>query len=63
MLGIKIGDIVLIESGKGTVRLKVEGMNIHVYEKPVIFSIWGTRFRKDSLPGKRSEYFNIGVEE
>ncbi|MGS2724527.1 hypothetical protein ACVBEJ_12360 [Porticoccus sp. GXU_MW_L64] len=63
VLGIQIEDIVLIESGRGTVRLKVEGMGIHVYEKQLLFSIWGTRFRKDGLPGKRSEYFNIAVEE
>ena len=63
VLGIQIEDIVLIESDRGTVRLKVEGMGIHVYEKQLLFSIWGTRFRKDGLPGKRSEYFNIAVEE
>jgi hypothetical protein len=63
VLGIQIGDIVLIESGRGTVRLKVEGMSIHVSENQVLFSIWGTRFRKDGLPGKRSEYFSIAVEE
>ncbi len=63
VLGIQVEDIVLVESGRGTVRLKVEGMGIHVDEKQVLFSIWGTRFRKDGLPGKRSEYFHIAVDE
>lgn len=63
VLGIQVGDIVLIDSRKSTVRLKVEGMSIHASENQVLFSILGTRFRKDGLPGKRSEYFSIAVEE
>ena len=28
----------------------------------VMFSVWGKRFRKDGLPGKRSEHFSVLVE-
>lgn len=62
ILGIETGDIVLVESGKSTVRLKVEGMNVYSSDERVMFGVWGTRFRKDGLPGKRSENFAIVVE-
>ena len=62
ILGIETGDIVLVESGKSTVRLKVEGMNVYLSDERVMFGVWGTRFRKDGLPGKRSEHFAIVVE-
>jgi len=62
ILGIETGDIVLVESGKSTVRLKVEGMNMYSSDERVMFGVWGTRFRKDGLPGKRSEHFAIVVE-
>lgn len=62
ILGIETGDIVLAESGKSTVRLKVEGMNVYSSDERVMFGVWGTRFRKDGLPGKRSEHFAIVVE-
>jgi len=62
VLGIEVGDIVLVESGKNTVRLQVEGMNVYSSDERVMFGVWGTRFRKDGLPGKRSEHFGIVVE-
>ena len=61
-MGIETGDIVVVESGKSTVRLKVEGMNVYLSDERVMFGVWGTRFRKDGLPGKRSEHFAIVVE-
>ncbi|MFV8781890.1 hypothetical protein ACNKU7_05655 [Microbulbifer sp. SA54] len=62
ILGIRIGDIVLVESGKSTVRLQVERMSVYSSDGRVIFGVWGARFRKDGLPGKRSEHFSIVVE-
>jgi hypothetical protein len=62
VLGTEVGDIVVVESGKGFVRLEIEGMSVFPSEERVMFSVWGKRFRKDGLPGKRSEHFSIVVE-
>lgn len=62
VLGMRVGDIVLVESGKNTVRIEVEGMNVYSSDERVIFGVWGTRFRKDGLPGKRSEHIGVVVE-
>ncbi|EPD6721211.1 deoxynucleoside kinase, partial [Acinetobacter baumannii] len=50
VLGIEVGDIVLVEFGKNTVRLQVEGMNVYSSDERVMFGVWGTRFRKGGLP-------------
>ena len=62
VLGIEAGDIVVVKSGKSLVRLEVEGMSLYPSDVQLVFNVWGKRFRKDGLPGKRSEYFNILVE-
>ena len=62
VLGIEVGDIVIVESGGKPLRVAVEGMTVFTSEKTVNFSLWGKRFRKDGLPGKRSEYVTITVE-
>lgn len=62
VLGAEVGDIVVVESGKGFVRLEIEGMSVYPSEERVVFSLWGKRFRKDGLLGKRSEHFSIVVE-
>lgn len=62
VLGIEVGDIVIVESGGKPLRVTVEGMTVFTSEGAVTFSLWGTRFRKDGLPGKRSENFTITVE-
>ncbi|PUB84840.1 MAG: hypothetical protein DBP02_07505 [gamma proteobacterium symbiont of Ctena orbiculata] len=62
VLGIEVGDIVLVEAGKSLVRFEVEGMNVNTHENRVMFTVWGRRFRKDGLPGKRSEHFSIVLE-
>ena len=61
VLGIDIGDIVVVDSGKSTVRLTVESMSLYPSDERLLFSIWGKRFRKDGLPGKRDESFIIEV--
>ena len=62
VMGIEVGDSVVVESGKSLVRLEVEGMSVYPSDEEVVFSVWGKRFRKDGLPGKRCEYFSILVE-
>ena len=62
VLGIEVGDIVLVEAGKSLVRVEVDGMNAYTYEDHVMFTVWGRRFRKDGLPGKRTEHFSIVLE-
>lgn len=62
VLGIEVGDIAVVESGKSLVRLEVEGMSVFTSDERVMFGVWGKRFRKDGLPGKRSEYFSIAVD-
>lgn len=60
-MGIEVGDVVIFEAGKSLVRVEVEGMNVYTYEDQVTFRVWGRRFRKDGLPGKRTEHFSIIV--
>ncbi len=60
--GIRVGDIVVVEARGKLVRVEVEGMSVYSSGPEVTFSIWGTRFRKDGLPGKRTEQFWIVVE-
>ncbi len=62
VLGIEMGDIVVVETGKSPLRIEVEGMNLYTYENHITFAVWGRRFRKDGLPGKRTEYFSIVLE-
>jgi hypothetical protein len=62
VLGIEVGDIVVVEAGKSLVRVEVEGMSVYTSEDRVMFAIWGRRFRKDGLPGKRTEHFSIVLE-
>ena len=62
VLGIEVGDVVVVEVGKSLVRVEVEGMNVYTYEDHVMFTVWGRRFRKNGLPGKRTEHFSIVVE-
>ncbi|MET0064833.1 MAG: hypothetical protein ABW076_00660 [Candidatus Thiodiazotropha sp.] len=61
VLGIDIGDIVVVDSSKSTVRMTIDGMNLYPSDERILFSIWGKRFRKDGLPGKRDENFIIEV--
>ncbi len=52
----------VVEARGKLVRVEVEGMSVYSSGPEVTFSIWGTRFRKDGLPGKRTEEFWIVVE-
>ena len=43
-------------------KLEIEGMDAYSKEERVMFSVWGKRFRKDGMPGKRTEHFTICVD-
>jgi ParB family protein of integrating conjugative element (PFGI_1 class) len=60
VLGVGAGDDVVTESRGRVVRLRLEGTTVHVSEKVVNFHLWGMRYRKDGLPGKRQEYSTCG---
>ncbi|MCG7867593.1 MAG: hypothetical protein JAY74_14680 [Candidatus Thiodiazotropha taylori] len=62
VLGIKVGDIVMIEVGNSHVRVRAEGMNIYESEDCVIIAVWGSRFRNDGVLGKRTEHFSIVIK-
>ncbi len=62
VLGIRVGGIVIVDVQSKPVRIEVEGMRVRSSDSEVTFSTWGTRFRKDGSPGKRSEHFWITVE-
>jgi hypothetical protein len=53
---------VVVEPGRSLVRIEVEGMNVCTAEERVMFAVWGKRFRKDGLPGKRTEHFSVILE-
>ncbi|MEW8288117.1 MAG: hypothetical protein AB2697_19215 [Candidatus Thiodiazotropha endolucinida] len=62
VLGVGAGDDVITESRGRVVRLRLEGTTVHVSEKAVNFHLWGMRYRKDGLPGKRQEYLVLSAE-
>ncbi len=62
VLGVEIGDTVIVEAWKNPVRIRVEGMDVYATDERVTFSVWGVRYRKDGLPGKRVEQFHISVD-
>ena len=62
VLGVGVGDDVITESRGRVVRLRLEGTTVHVSEKAVNFHLWGMRYRKDGLPGKRQEYLVLSAE-
>ena len=62
VLGVGAGDDVVTESRGRVVRLRLEGTTIHVSDKAVNFHLWGMRYRKDGLPGKRQEYLVLSAE-
>ncbi len=62
VLGVGVGDDVITESRGRVVRLRLEGTTVHVSEKAVNFHLWGMRYRKDGLPGKRQEYLILSAE-
>ena len=62
VLGVGVGDDVITESRGRVVRLRLEGTSVHVSEKAVNFHLWGMRYRKDGLPGKRQEYLVLSAE-
>jgi len=62
VLGIKHGDIVVAESWGQWVRVRIEYLNVYVYDSDVIFELSGTRFRKDGTLGKRRADVTLRTE-
>ena len=63
VLGIEMGDIVIVESRGKAVRLQVEDASAYVSESDVVFLVHGTRFRKDGTLGKRQESFTLRFDK
>jgi len=40
VLGIEVGDIAVVESGKSLVRIEVEGMSVYASDERVMFGVW-----------------------
>jgi len=63
IIGIDKGDIVLLRSSKGKmVRALIEDLFLTVTESEIGFHLYGKRFLKDGILGKRQESFYIHVE-
>lgn len=58
-LGIGLGDTVIGNKGGNLVRIKVDGMSTHVDDSRLFFHLYGRRYRKDGVLGKRQEYLCI----
>jgi hypothetical protein len=54
VLGVTVGDIIVVEQRGRPVRIAVEGMSTLASDKEVTFLLWGKRFRKDGLPGNET---------
>lgn len=63
VLGIRKGDNVLVESENKIQRIEVERSSVYIGDSEVSFHVWGNRYRKDGLPGKRTASFYIRVQE
>ena len=61
-LGVSIGDIVILNSGDKAIRVQLERATLYTSGDELYFHLGGRRFRKDSLLGKRDEYFVLKVE-
>lgn len=55
VLGISKGDTVICELGGKMVRLQIGGATLYLHDDVVRFHLWGRRYRKDGLLGKRDE--------
>ena len=63
ILGVDLGDIVLVESGNKVIRVQLDDASVFMHETDVVFHITGTKYRKDGTLGKRQETFYIHVED
>ncbi len=61
-LGVGLGDDLLCESRGKPVRSRLKGASLHTGDESVYFHLWGKRFRKDGILGKRDEYIVLEIE-
>ncbi|MCP4471629.1 MAG: hypothetical protein GY815_13265 [Gammaproteobacteria bacterium] len=60
-LGVGLGDDLMCEIGGKSARIRLKGASLHMDDEGVYFHLWGKRFRKDGILGKRDEYFVLQV--
>ena len=61
VLGISTGDTVICELSGKIVRLQIDGATLYLHDDEVRFHLWGRRYRKDGLLGKRDESIVLQV--
>lgn len=62
-LGVEIGDDLLYEENGRSVRIRLQNASLHFDEEGINFHLWGKRFRKDGVLGKRDEYLFLQVSK
>ena len=62
VLGVRKGDNVILKTGEKMQRILLEGTSLYVSDEDISFYLWGKKYRKDGLPGKRQEcvYLHVG---
>jgi len=53
---------VICEQGEKLVRLQIEGASLLLHDDDIYFQLWGRRYRKDGLLGKRDENIVLRVK-
>jgi len=61
VLGISKGDDVSFFRDGKTVKFRVSHTSVHIDENEVSFHLYGPRYNKDGLLGKRDEWINLRV--
>ena len=63
ILGVRVGDCVSVEAGAQRATLRLHGVRLIFADdrEELVFLLHGARYRKDGLPGKRSEHVSIKV--
>lgn len=62
VLGIRKGDTVVVKAGGNIQRILLEGASLYVSDDNIGFHLWGKKYRKDGLPGKRQESIYLQVD-
>ncbi len=62
-LDIRLGDDVIYGSRGKSKRIRLPGASLLLDDEGVYFHLWGKRFRKDGLIGKRDEYLILKDEK
>jgi hypothetical protein len=62
MLGLQPGDIKVHPKRGSLVRIELDRADVHLCDGRISFTLHGKRFRKDGLPGKRSDMLFLDIE-